>query len=130
MEKKIFSSYYDVLQVSADARQEDIARAYRTLVKKYHPDTNPAAGSVTHNRLKVLKEAYEALKTPAARAEYDMRLKQKSAAWNNSLSSLHPKNDNAALARPFPWRQLALVGWSNLARLLIPLKRRKGGRDG
>ena len=31
-------NYYDILEVNKNASQEIIEKAYKTLVKKYHPD--------------------------------------------------------------------------------------------
>ena len=33
--------YYEVLGVSRSATDKELKKQYRTLVKKYHPDTNP-----------------------------------------------------------------------------------------
>jgi molecular chaperone DnaJ len=32
---------YDILGVSPNASDEDVAKAYKSLAKKYHPDLNP-----------------------------------------------------------------------------------------
>ena len=34
-------NYYDLLEVSEKASPEVIEKAYKTLVKKYHPDLQP-----------------------------------------------------------------------------------------
>jgi molecular chaperone DnaJ len=49
--------YYEVLGVSKDAKKEDIKRAYRRLVKKYHPDVNKEADA--EEKFKEIQEAYE-----------------------------------------------------------------------
>ena len=33
--------YYEILNVSKDASQDEIKSSFRTLAKKYHPDLNP-----------------------------------------------------------------------------------------
>ena len=65
--------YYEILQVSPSASAKAIAAAYRRLVRKYHPDTNPSPDA-TH-RTQAINEAYDVLSDPVKRAEYDrMRL--------------------------------------------------------
>jgi molecular chaperone DnaJ len=61
---------YKVLGVSRDASQEDIKRAYRKLVRKYHPDANPG-DKEAEQRFKAINEAYEVLGDPQKRRQYD-----------------------------------------------------------
>jgi len=54
---------YAVLGVSASASDEEIKRAYRELVKKYHPDgyaDNPLA-DLAEAKMKEINEAYDAI---------------------------------------------------------------------
>ena len=62
--------YYQVLDVPRDASAEDIKKAYRKLVRKYHPDTNPG-NREAESRFKEIGEAYEILSDPQKRAQYD-----------------------------------------------------------
>jgi molecular chaperone DnaJ len=61
---------YKVLGVSRDASQEDIKRAYRKLVRKYHPDANPG-DKEAEQHFKAINEAYEVLGDPQKRQQYD-----------------------------------------------------------
>ncbi len=61
--------YYEVLGVSRDASEEEIRRAYRRLVRQYHPDVNKAPDAA--DRFREIKEAYDVLSDPEKRAMYD-----------------------------------------------------------
>lgn len=61
--------YYKILEVTQDAAQEDIKKAFKRLAKKYHPDTNK--GEKTEEKFKELSEAYEVLGREDARKKYD-----------------------------------------------------------
>ncbi len=62
--------YYNILGVSPDASQEEIKRAYRRLVLKFHPDRNPG-NREAEEKFKEINEAYEVLSDPEKRARYD-----------------------------------------------------------
>ncbi len=61
--------YYEVLGISKDAKKEEIKKAYRKLVKKYHPDVNK--GDDSEEKFKEVQEAYEVLSDESKRNAYD-----------------------------------------------------------
>lgn len=64
-----FKDYYKTLGVKPEATADEIKRAYRKLARKYHPDVSKETDAEA--RFKELGEAYEALKDPEKRAQYD-----------------------------------------------------------
>lgn len=65
--------YYHILAVSTDAQSHDIARNYRYLVKRFHPDIIEGDKVNALETLKLLNEAYEVLSDPAKRSLYDKK---------------------------------------------------------
>ncbi len=62
--------YYEVLGIARTATEDEIKRAYRQLAMKYHPDRNPG-NDEAEGKFKEATEAYEILKDPAKRQQYD-----------------------------------------------------------
>src|SRR5215204_3157729 len=63
---------YKVLGLSRGASQDDIRKAHRKLVRKYHPDANPQDPRA-EERFKQVQQAYEVLSNEKKRGEYDKR---------------------------------------------------------
>ena len=64
-----FKDYYKILGLEAGAEPADIKKAYRKLARKYHPDVSDEPQS--EDKFKEVSEAYEVLRDPEKRAEYD-----------------------------------------------------------
>lgn len=67
-------NYYKIMGVNEDASEKDIKMAYRKLARKYHPDISKEPDA--EERFKEMGEAYEVLRDPAKRAEYDAYTKK------------------------------------------------------
>ena len=81
---------YSRLHITPDASMNDIAHAYHKLAKMFHPDRNksPHAEKIFRG----VAEAYETLKDPNKRAEYDMKLaanKDKNRYSSDPSVSMH-----------------------------------------
>lgn len=62
--------FYATLGVQKDVSDAELKKVYRTLARKYHPDSNPGDASA-EARFKSISEAYAVLSDPQQRAEYD-----------------------------------------------------------
>ncbi len=59
---------YEVLGVSPDASDDDVARAYKRLAKKYHPDLNPDNEEAAR-KMGEVNRAYDDIKAMRQRGE-------------------------------------------------------------
>jgi DnaJ-class molecular chaperone len=62
--------YYSVLGIKRSASQQEIKRAYRKAVFRYHPDRNPGDNEAA-GKFKQVLDAYEVLSDSSRRANYD-----------------------------------------------------------
>ncbi|MDA7978131.1 MAG: J domain-containing protein [Pirellulales bacterium] len=62
--------YYSVLGVNRDASQADIAKAYRDLARKHHPDLHPDDKSAKQ-KFQEVQTAFDVLNDPKKREMYD-----------------------------------------------------------
>lgn len=68
---------YSILGLNRHATQAQISHAYRTLLRRYHPDTrtpgDPSQDAVSDAVLQQILAAYAVLRDPGRRADYDQR---------------------------------------------------------
>ncbi len=70
-------NYYDILEVSRNASNEVIDKAYKVLVKKYHPDLYSTKDKkINEKKLKDINEAYGVLSDVFLREQYDKELEE------------------------------------------------------
>ena len=87
-------NYYDILEVSKNASPEIIEKAYKTLVKKYHPDLQIAEEKNKYEeKIKKINEAYDILSNSEKRKKYDLNLKNTEISIND-YNSLYQENIN------------------------------------
>lgn len=105
-----FKDYYNILGVDESAAAEDIKKAYRKLARKYHPDVSKEADS--EDKFKEVSEAYEVLKDPQKRAEYD-QLKQMGARGADGSFRPPPNWESAAHFSEGGFTQADMGGFSD-----------------
>lgn len=88
-----FKDYYQILSLQDNATSDEIKKSYRKLARKYHPDVSQEKDA--EDRFKEVSEAYEVLKDPEKRAEYD-QLRQMGARANDGSFRPPPGWESAA----------------------------------
>jgi curved DNA-binding protein len=71
--------HYQLLEVSISASDVELKKAFLKLAKKYHPDVYKGANK---EHFKKVLDAYNILKNPVKRAEYDKHSKIKAMKGN------------------------------------------------
>lgn len=75
--------YYEILEVSPKASNEVIERAYRALIKKYHPDLYEGEEKIyAEKKVRDINEAYKILSDNFLREQYNSEL-QKELEYDN-----------------------------------------------
>jgi len=91
--------YYSLLGLKRSASQEDIKRAYRKAVFRYHPDRNPGDDEAA-GKFKQVLDAYEVLSDLNKRAKYDQVTQPAEA--ENEAGDDDPVTEEAPQSGPEP----------------------------
>ena len=103
--------YYALLGIARGASSEEIKRAYRRLVRQWHPDLNPDLPDAAE-RLKRLNEAYRMLRDAGSDRAYDSTFELLCAPWRSEIR--RPQPPPTVLAR----RRSAIIPMLITAALL------------
>ena len=69
--------YYKLLEVSTNASDEEIKKAYYRMIKRWHPDVNESDKNLAEIMARQINEAYEILGDSGKRAEYNLKISVK-----------------------------------------------------
>lgn len=92
--------YYEALGVRPDATDDEIARAFRALAKRYHPDVQGGPVTEQGERFRAIRDAYEVLSNPRLRFDYD-----------DVYASVRRVDQRPATSMP-PSRRTGMVRWT------------------
>ena len=74
-------NYYEILEVNKKASKEVIEKAYKVLVKKYHPDLYTGQKkNYAEEKIKEINEAYSVLTDEFMKEQYDAELEKQEQA--------------------------------------------------
>ena len=80
-------NYYLILEITSNASNEVIKKAYRRLSKLYHPDINPRGAE----QFKYINEAHSVLSDVEKRKLYDIKYKAAFSTSQNKNATTQPK---------------------------------------
>jgi curved DNA-binding protein len=89
-------SLYETLEITENASEAEIKKAYRKLARKYHPDINKEP--TAEDKFKEINSAYEILSDKEKKAKYDMHGDSMFGGQNfHDFSRSHTRGGNADL---------------------------------
>lgn len=111
-------SHYDLLGLPLGASADDLRQAFRSLSKRYHPDTTTLPLAQAEAAFQQLQRAYGVLSDPELRRLYDAQLLAQMASGANAAPNAAP---SPAQVSRFLSPRRPLSGGEWLALLLLGL---------
>jgi DnaJ-class molecular chaperone len=76
-------TYYQVLMLDQAADADLVSAVHRRLAQRYHPDLHP--GAAAYRQMLEVNRAYDILRDPARREQYDRQLAQGPSGWDDRV---------------------------------------------
>ena len=120
-------THYQLLELSPGATATELRQAFRSLSKRYHPDTTSLPAAEAREAFSRLRQAYAVLADPASRRAYDSLLQRRRAPAGPPPVSPGPR-EPAASPRPIgvrrslsggEWFALVLLGLALVLSLIL-----------
>ena len=119
-----YIDYYQSLEWTKKASQDDIKRAFRKLARKYHPDLNPN-DATAKDKFQAINEANEVLSDPEKRKKYDEYGEHWKHADEFERRSGHSSSGASGIWRCRFWRFRCGI-WYGRRRYVLVFFRRPG----
>ena len=97
-------NYYEILEVNEHASQEIIEKAYKVLVKKYHPDLYKDEEKLfAEQKVRDINEAYKVLSDDFLKSQYDIELqREKNEGFDNYQHEINKKRTEGRMKKAVP----------------------------
>ncbi len=93
-------NYYDILEVNRNTSKEVIEKAYKVLVKRYHPDLYKGQQKqIQEQKIKEINEAYKVLSNEFLREQYDKELDKEKWKKEQAKARNYQNQQNQARTR-------------------------------
>ena len=127
MQRRLFSTnnkrtFYEILQVKNTSNFKEIKSKYYKLCKLFHPDTKSKESTNNSKEFQEILTAFETLKDPKKRKEYDRSLALTNYYKAESKTSL---KDFEFKPKPFDSQDGTIKFWSKMNQMRQEQKRRE-----
>ncbi len=129
--------FYSIFNIPYHAPEGDIKSAFRSLIKRYHPDTGGLTGADVTDKIDIIIQGYRVLADLSSRTEYDRLLFQRAEPGPMSYPVIPPRRikysaslgemlKSRFLPRKIRHRDILLNFGQDIEIIVTPVESRRG----